>query len=243
MQCAGFNHLLSEGKVCGIYKITSSLFNTYVGQSVDIGRRFREHKAGRSSNKLLSDSVTQHGHQAHMFEILEVCEPAELNEKEKHYVRLYQSHNTIHGFNSTKGGSSWPALSEETKRKIGEKSKGRKLSEKQIQSIKKANTGRIRSDELKERISESLKGRVFSDEHKRKIGVKSKGRPLTEEAKKKLSKSRTGYKLPDEKRAEWSKNRTGKSNNFFGKKHSEEAKQKMREARALRKPKNIDNHG
>lgn len=230
-------------KKCGIYKITSSLFHIYIGQSVDIDRRLNEHKAGRNSNKNLCASIAQFGWDTHKVEVLELCDKSELNDKEKHYVDLYKSFATVHGLNSTKGGRSRPIMTEETKRKIGDKSRGRKLSANQIQGIKERNTGRIMSEEQKKMISETLKGRVFTDEHKRKIGDKHKGRKHSEEFKKNVSERRKGCKLSEEKRKEWSKNRTGKNNNFFGKTHSEEAKQKMREARALRKPKNNDNHG
>lgn len=243
MQCAGFNHLLKAGKVCGIYKITSSLFNIYIGQSVDIGRRINEHKACRNSNKNLSGSILKFGWNTHVVEILEVCDKSQLNDREKHYVDLYKSFSTVHGLNSTKGGRSRPIMTEETKRKIGEKSKGRKLSAKHIQGIKDRNTGRVVSEEQKKRISDTLKGRVFSDDHKKKIGAKHKGRKHSDEFRQAVSERRKGKKLTDEQRAEWSKNRMGEKNNFFGKKHSEEAKRKMREARVLRKPKNKDNHG
>lgn len=236
MICAGFDHLLvTQKRVCGIYKITSSYFGIYIGQSVDIARRFKEHKAGRSSNKKLAASIYMDGYQSHRFEILEVCEFAQLNEREKYYVSLYKSFNSIHGFNSTKGGGSWPIMSEETKRKIGEKSKGRKLSPERIADIKARNTGREVPEELRLRLSKALKGRIFTEDHKRKIGAKHKGRKHSEAFCKNISEKRKGYKLPEEKRKEWSINRMGEKNNFFGKKHSEEVRQKMKDAWALRK--------
>lgn len=60
--------------------------------------------------------------------------------------------------------------SEETKRKLSEKLKGRNLSEEHKRNIGKAGKGRIHSEETKRKIGEGNKGKTASEEHKRKIG-------------------------------------------------------------------------
>ena len=52
------------------------------------------------------------------------------------------------------------------------------------------------------------------------------GRPPSEETKKKISVSRTGYKIPKSVTDKWQ--RRGENNPFYGKKHSEETKEKIR---------------
>lgn len=93
----------------GIYKITNlKTQQCYIGQSVSIGERFKQHcKCGCGigasvSNKLYA-SMQQDGIWNFTFEVLEECPRDQLNEKEKLWIELYQSN--IYGMNSTKGGS------------------------------------------------------------------------------------------------------------------------------------------
>lgn len=100
--------------------------------------------------------------------------------------------------------------SEETKRKISEANKGKKMSDesKKLLSeisrerfkdpknhpmygrrgIENPNYGRHLSEETKKKISESNKGKKLSDEHREKLT----GRKLSEEHKKKLSEAKKG---------------------------------------------------
>ena len=93
----------------GIYKITNlKTQQCYIGQSVSIGERFKQHcKCGCGigasvSNKLYA-SMQEDGIWNFTFEVLEECPRDQLNEKEKLWIELYQSN--IYGMNSTKGGS------------------------------------------------------------------------------------------------------------------------------------------
>ena len=93
--------------ICGIYKITN-LDNekSYIGQSLDIPERFRQHiKAGlkrETSTNRLYQSMQQDGVENFMFEILEIVPPAKLNEREKFWIDFYQTNE--YGLNSNKGG-------------------------------------------------------------------------------------------------------------------------------------------
>lgn len=76
--------------------------------------------------------------------------------------------------------------SDETKRKIGEKSKGRKPS-----------LGKLCSNETKKKISNSNKGKKRSLEVRQKMSEMRKGRPgilASEETKRKMSQTRKGKK-------------------------------------------------
>jgi group I intron endonuclease len=103
------SHLFSgTAKVSGIYKITDTVTEqSYIGQSVDIRERFRQHiKAGLSSatatNKLYS-AMKKNGLINFTFEILERVPKDKLNEREVYYIELYQTKE--HGMNKTLGGS------------------------------------------------------------------------------------------------------------------------------------------
>lgn len=88
---------------CGIYLITHIASGRgYVGQSVDIESRFRDHLSGRGSVKL-SRALRKYGPEAFEFRILLVCDREELNYHEAAFV---QQLNTLHpyGFNLIGGG-------------------------------------------------------------------------------------------------------------------------------------------
>ena len=93
----------------GIYKITNlKTQQCYIGQSVSIGERFKQHckcgcGIGTSASNKLYTSMQQDGIWNFTFEVLEECPRDQLNEKEKLWIELYQSN--IYGMNSTKGGS------------------------------------------------------------------------------------------------------------------------------------------
>lgn len=94
---------------CGVYKITNQKNNLcYIGQSKDIATRWKNHaKAGLgidtpAGNKLYK-SMQEDGLENFSFELLEECTAADLNEKEKFYINLYQADDF--GFNSTNGNN------------------------------------------------------------------------------------------------------------------------------------------
>lgn len=71
----------------GIYKITSPGGKVYIGQSVDIERRFSEYRRIGSVKKQrrLFNSFTKHGVDAHVFGIVCECSPSELNDLEREW--------------------------------------------------------------------------------------------------------------------------------------------------------------
>lgn len=101
------NNVLGVKTVTGIYKITNQeTKECYIGQSVDIGKRFKDHaKCGldidRPQGNKLYQSMIDYGLWNFSFELLEECSKELLNEKEKFYISLYQSKDF--GFNSTQG--------------------------------------------------------------------------------------------------------------------------------------------
>ncbi len=123
----------STPPICGIYKITSPSGKIYIGQSVDCHERFLQHKSNArrrvQKNIKLYNSISKNGWEAHSVEIIRECKKEELNYWEKYYVDLFQTFNTKHGLNLKDGGGNFVKFSDETKKKIGAKSKGRKKPE------------------------------------------------------------------------------------------------------------------
>lgn len=65
---------LSEEPICCIYSVTNTLNNkVYVGQSIDVERRWRQHKYGKG-NLILRNAIRKYGIDNFKFEILEKIE-------------------------------------------------------------------------------------------------------------------------------------------------------------------------
>ena len=62
----------------------------------------------------------------------------------------------------------------------------------------------------------------------RNTGLATKGRKLSEETKKKIAKARMGRKHSKETLEKMSKSQIGEKNHFYGRKHSDQTKIKMR---------------
>lgn len=79
----------------GIYKITNQLNGkVYIGQSIDIEERWRQHKrAWRDTSRkaLLYEAIRKDGLENFLFEIIEECPKERLNEREKFWIREYNS--------------------------------------------------------------------------------------------------------------------------------------------------------
>ena len=92
------NRIVGKEKVGGIYKITHiESGKTYVGQSVDIGNRWKQHAkrgcgADALTNNKLYPAMLEFGVESFMFEIVEKVEDsARLNELEKYWQEYFQA--------------------------------------------------------------------------------------------------------------------------------------------------------
>lgn len=104
----------------GIYKITNTINGkSYVGQSVDIHRRWKQEKEdsinvnSHSYDYPLMKAFRKYGIDNFNFEIIEECKVEELNKKELYWINFYDTF--FHGYNQTFGGD---ATSRQPKEKI-----------------------------------------------------------------------------------------------------------------------------
>lgn len=88
----------------GIYKFTNKINGkSYIGQSVDIKRRYKEHKTRKTENSMFHDAIKEYGFDNFDFSIIELCKVEELDEKEIYYIKEY--HTLIpNGYNISEGG-------------------------------------------------------------------------------------------------------------------------------------------
>ena len=98
---------------CGIYKI-ENLFNhkIYIGQSINIEARFKKHKSCKD-NFLIHKAIQKYGKENFSFDIIELCNQEELNEREIYWIDFYQScilNGLNKGYNMNYGGSNGEGL-------------------------------------------------------------------------------------------------------------------------------------
>ena len=108
-------------------------------------------------------------------------------------------------------------------------------------------TGYVLTEEHKLAISKARKGHIVTQETRDRMSKSSKGKKLSKETKQKISNSTKGRKKPigfgqsreGENNPNYGKGLPGEKNGMFGKHHSEETKQRIREGvqRAYRRGK------
>ena len=96
------NHWDTVKKVRGIYKVTNKINGkVYIGQSVDIGRRWRQHMTAED-DIYFHKAIQKYGVENFEWEVIEQCKKKDLDERESYWIEYYDSFNK--GYNCTKGG-------------------------------------------------------------------------------------------------------------------------------------------
>ena len=158
----------------GIYKITSPSRRVYIGQSVNVKKRFNAYKfLDCKCQRKIYNSLKKYGFEKHKFEILIECEVSELNDKERYFQEIYNSVNNGMNCSFTKSTDRNGYHSKESI---------------ELMKIARAKRG----PESFAKYSETRTGSKLSEETKRKISEKLKGQKLSIETKLKMSFSKSG---------------------------------------------------
>ena len=107
----------------GIYKIPSPSNRVYIGQSINLERRFKHYKNLKEikGQKKVYHSIKKYGYINHTFEVLEECSENELNEREVYWINFYNC--VEEGLNISGGGGSFGKLNKGKKRSLQTKTK------------------------------------------------------------------------------------------------------------------------
>ena len=218
----------------GIYAITNKINKkVYIGQSWDIRTRFRDYKSYRSNDHLYY-SFKKYGIENFHFGIITLF-PKNVKQKtldywEDSYIIAADTMNDAKGYNKRRGGSHG-RHGVESKRKLSEIQKGRKLSKAHKKAIGESCKGTVHSKESVRRGVETRRangGYFVSDETREKMRQSHLGKKQSRESiEKMLAWRKRNYVISEE-----TKRKISESNK--GKKRTPEQRQRMRES-ALRR--------
>lgn len=212
----------TNNHIIGVYRISNILSGRYyIGYSTNINRRFTNHrsklKQNCHDNIFLQRAYNLDGEDKFKYEILHICNTEdEAKEIELKYLTDLSIRNIIYNLNYNNSGGDLltnhpdkEAIREkilksqkETLSKMTSEERSKKYGK---FGEKNGMYGKTHTEEVREKISEINKGRICPN----------KGKLASEETKQKLSEN--------------AKLRIGKKNPFFGKHHTEETIQKIRE--------------
>lgn len=128
----------------GIYMWTSPSGKSYIGQSVNLIDRHREFVRfdQRYAGSRIDNARKKYNNESDWkYEVLEYCEPNDLNEREIYYIELYDTYHN--GYNQCLGGSA---------------TFGFKFTDEQKKRISIALTGKKQSEETKQKKREKQSG-------------------------------------------------------------------------------------
>lgn len=174
----------------GIYKITSPSNKVYIGQSININRRFKNYKSisQTKGQVMLHNSFKKYGVNNHTFEVIEECSVELLNERERHYQDLY---------NVLNGGLNCLLTSTNDSVKV--------YSAESIEKIRQGNLGKEISFDIRKRTSETMKLKGIKPKYKlngfdnpKSIKVKSLNIITNEELILNLSETAKHFKVDRE---------------------------------------------
>ena len=235
-----------------IYKIENTVNGKfYIGSTVKPKLRKRDHftrlRGNRHNNTKLQSAWNYYGENNFTLTVIEVLENVESNqliEREQFYLDNHKPHYNL----SPNASNSGRILSEETKRKISatkkkaglvtEGFKGKVHTEKTKSAMRDKRKGeknfmfgKTHTEEARRKISITHQNKVITEEQRLAVSKRLKGRKFSEEHKQKISEALTGRTHTEEQRRKNSNAKKGTIPWNKGKKHTEETKARMREAK------------
>lgn len=193
---------------------------SYIGQTNNLHRRNIVHK-NTNGCRAFSSAIKKYGWDNFTHTIL--ADGLSLDEANRLEAEFIAKHNTIspYGYNLRTGGES-PAFSEETRKKLSEAGKKRRLSDSHRFHL--SELGKALSPERMELLQQGA--RIAREKNKGKPHHNT-GRKHTEETRRRVSEATKAALASDEVRAKI-------SNALIGKKRSKETREKQSEAAKLR---------
>lgn len=182
----------------------------YVGQTTEsLDKRRLDHERCRSTSSrrlAFASAILKYGKENFVWSTLQVCQSLEeLDAAEIFWIKKLHSFwkdPLCNGYNLTIGGRNGVGVGEDhpcygikrthskdTRRKMSESHKGKKLSSEHIQHLKIAHRGHVVSDETRMRLQVSSSKQIHSVLSRENQASKMRGRTLSEEHRQKIRNS------------------------------------------------------
>lgn len=181
-----------------VYKHTSPSGKVYIGITCrEPDKRFNHGRGYKGSPHFMS-AIQKYGWDNIDHEIIETgLTKKQAEEKERYYIKLYDSTNPKFGYNITYGGGVGGRFTDETKRKISESLKAAYKNPELREMARIRATGHKHSEETKAKMSASRKGMKMPREAVERIASLNRGKhkighPHTEETKRRISDKKKG---------------------------------------------------
>jgi group I intron endonuclease len=191
--------------ICGIYGIRNTANGKWlVGSSVDIRRRWKEHRnradSKRHDNPHFQRAWEQYGCDAFEFLVLELCAADMLILREDAHMGYYNSMDKRFGYNMASANKM--CITDAVRQHMSESGKGRKFSEEHKRKIAIASAKHRHTPETRMKLSLMRRGKKmpkWSEESRRRHSLLFKGsnnpmfgKRVTEETRKKMSLAQMG---------------------------------------------------
>lgn len=207
--------------VSAIYKITNEQNGkVYIGGSSNVRDRRQQHnrELEHGSHHVTEMQKDYNNYpDSFRFDVIEYCSAEDLVELERKYIADYDAMNPTHGYNRESGGNANKKISDETKKIWSDHRKGegaamygKHHTEEAKRKIAEKQRGRIMPEERKRKISEAKKGVKMSLEYRKKISELRKGRKATPRQIAALEKARACRVFGEDFRRKISVAKTGK---------------------------------
>jgi hypothetical protein len=220
-------------KKYGVYSITFVTDHgnmIYIGSTIDSfnvrwNKHRRELRNGIHKNPMIQSYWNKYGYAE--FEIIEDCQTHDhdyvLAREQFHMDRIDKS-KLLNCGPAIPNPFSGRVHSEDSRVKMGIKSKGHIVTSETREKLRLSHLGMIRSQETRRKISMARLGKpghAHTEEERKKMHLLMMGRIITPEARRKISQSLKGNKPTNEARINMSLGQKGRH-------HSEETKEKIR---------------
>ena len=188
---------LSISKITYIYRITNNINgHDYIGQRYCPSNHTPQSDYYMGGGTAIRRAIKKYGKENFTKEIIV---EGELSQEDLDRLEIFYINGLDPYYNIARGGQGGGSLgckhTEETKKKLSEIAKNRKvpsrtgavLSEETKERIRQAHTGLKQSEATVNKRIEKCRGRKRSEEAKKKIGNALKGKPKSDETKQKMS--------------------------------------------------------
>lgn len=164
-----------SGRVC-VYKLTNKeTGDFYIGSTVDLTRRIKEHfNSGKTTNKILRAAIDEYGRECFQVEIIEDCATENLRERETFYIKTLnptynRNQDAVEITEETRARLSsvmrkkWESMTDEERAKIIKNNltyraqAGHAVSEYTRKKIREARSRQVFSDESRKRAAKNIK--------------------------------------------------------------------------------------